>query len=293
MAPKRLLRGTRPIKEPFQNSICFDYVKEILESQETRRICFSSGHRNALRQSQDTNYLGSFTIPFDDSIYPIFFLETGLALYPTTSGIHGFWVSIHNNQQSVYEKISEFCKKYEKTVFIRDTLSLSLALGENYKNQTQRTDLGEMFYQAKYKNWQNAEEGLSNELVNFIKETPYYSDTDCIIAVPPSKRNKSNLPSRLAKKISAVTGMTNRSNIVHWKTEKPDLKNKPISEKWEALEATELVIEDKLDNDIILLDDIYQSGTTIQFVAMKLIEAGAKRIFGLTTVKARRNTDNK
>ena len=51
--------------------------------------------------------------------------------------------------------------------------------------------------------------------------------------------------------------------------------------------------EDKLDNDIILLDDIYQSGTTIQFVAMKLIEAGAKRIFGLTTVKARRNTDNK
>lgn len=31
---------------------------------------------------------------------------------------------------------------------------------------------------------------------------------------------------------------------------------------------------------------MYQSGLTIQFVAMKLKEAGAKRVFGITLVKA-------
>ena len=41
--------------------------------------------------------------------------------------------------------------------------------------------------------------------------------------------------------------------------------------------------------DIILVDDLYMSGTTLQYVAMKLKEAGARKVFGLCFVKSLSN----
>jgi predicted amidophosphoribosyltransferase len=37
------------------------------------------------------------------------------------------------------------------------------------------------------------------------------------------------------------------------------------------------------------MDDLYQSGTTMQFVAMKLKQAGARHVYGLALVKALSN----
>lgn len=42
--------------------------------------------------------------------------------------------------------------------------------------------------------------------------------------------------------------------------------------------------------NVILLDDLYMSGLSMQYVAMKLKEAGADRIFGLSIVKSFSNT---
>jgi predicted amidophosphoribosyltransferase len=60
------------------------------------------------------------------------------------------------------------------------------------------------------------------------------------------------------------------------------------------LEKTGIRLNAKLpkDSDVILIDDKYQSGTTMQFVAMKLQEAGARYIFGISLVKTLRDTDN-
>jgi len=38
--------------------------------------------------------------------------------------------------------------------------------------------------------------------------------------------------------------------------------------------------------DIVLLDDLYMSGITLQYVAMKLKEAGAGKVYGLCLVKS-------
>lgn len=43
---------------------------------------------------------------------------------------------------------------------------------------------------------------------------------------------------------------------------------------------------------VILFDDKYQSGMTLQFVASKLLEAGATDVYGLCAVKTWRDTDN-
>ena len=43
---------------------------------------------------------------------------------------------------------------------------------------------------------------------------------------------------------------------------------------------------DLKNKTILLLDDMYQSGVTMQYVAMRLKEAGAKRVFGMAIVKS-------
>ena len=72
------------------------------------------------------------------------------------------------------------------------------------------------------------------------------------------------------------------------------MKALPLAEKWAALEAAGLKGERQVvaGRRVILLDDKYQSGTTAQFAAAKLQEAGAQEVLGLACVKTWRDTDN-
>lgn len=66
-----------------------------------------------------------------------------------------------------------------------------------------------------------------------------------------------------------------------------------LDEKWKALENASLKASEKFKGKkVILLDDKYQSGTTAQFVASRLYEAGAAEVHGLFCVKTWRDTDN-
>jgi predicted amidophosphoribosyltransferase len=43
---------------------------------------------------------------------------------------------------------------------------------------------------------------------------------------------------------------------------------------------------------VLLLDDLYQSGISMNYVAMELLAAGVKEVFGLACEKTCRNDDN-
>lgn len=66
-----------------------------------------------------------------------------------------------------------------------------------------------------------------------------------------------------------------------------------------ALEKLNLCVERDIDlsgnhefegKRILLLDDLYQSGVSMQFTAMKLYLAGANEIYGLSIVKSLSNS---
>lgn len=62
-----------------------------------------------------------------------------------------------------------------------------------------------------------------------------------------------------------------------------------LEDKLDALLDSHLVIADDVDlegKSILLVDDLYQSGLTMQYVAMILKNAGCSRVFGLTLVKS-------
>jgi len=59
----------------------------------------------------------------------------------------------------------------------------------------------------------------------------------------------------------------------------------------ELIEAIKIT-GDVREKDIIIIDDLYQSGFTMWTVAQLLKNKGAKKVFGLACVKSLRDTDN-
>lgn len=256
----------------------------------TRRICFATSHVNALKAVEAENYCGSISVPFLDTIGPIFRAQTDLDFF--SSKISGYWRSIRDETE--FRLIGTWVEQQGHRVFLKDCLALSIALGENMNADRSRTELGDLEYQAKYEQRDPAIEELVTLANATIDDLPYYCDADAICAVPASKEKSFDLPGILAQRLAAERDLLNLTPKCSWARTKPSLKNTDVTDKWAALENANLQIE-PLEADelsVILLDDLSQSGTTMQYVAMKLQEAGVTRIYGLSMVKSRGDADN-
>lgn len=271
--------------------ITFEKVKEVREIT-PKRICFNTSHSHSLRpvSFNGNSVKWALFIPFDNTIKKIFEIETGLKIYKTKKGT--FWCPIE--MDSDYEKAKKFKKKYNKIVFLRDNLDSSIALSEHMLSATDRTEIGELEYKAKYKNCKDSLKTLTGKIKDFIESTHLYKDTNLICSVPPSINGNMNTPKRIAKQISDLSNLTDISNEIRWKQHKlKSLKEINLDEKWQYLEEINMTINaDIKGKNIILIDDLYQSGTTLQFVAMKLKKKGCKKVFGISIVKSRKDTDN-
>lgn len=138
-------------------------------------------------------------------------------------------------------------------------------------------------------------DALLERLVELRNRLPFYRDSanTVVCAVPPRPRKKFDLPSCLTGKLAEREGLTDISNRVRWRGEKCSVKELPLEQKWAALEAVDLDVSYDLSGSrVILIDDLYQSGVTMHFVASRLQQAGASHILGLSIVKALRNSDN-
>jgi len=254
-----------------------------------KRICFNSTHSNSLRTVDFDTASWALFIPFNESIELIFKEETNLAVWKTKKGT--YWCPMKT--QDEYDKAMAFKEKYKEVVFLRDTLDISIALAENFDEDEERTHIGELEYQAKSHYDGEAAEEIVELCVKFIKETPFYKDCEYICAVPASKVGEDNLPIIIADEIAKKLQITSLCKKINWNKNKEGLKNLSFDERWPLLEGTGLSIDWKdKEKSIILIDDLYQSGTTMQFVAMKLKEAGFRKVYGLSIVKSRRNNDN-
>jgi predicted amidophosphoribosyltransferase len=102
-----------------------------------------------------------------------------------------------------------------------------------------------------------------------------------------------DLPEEITKQVAKKSQKEDISSLVRFHKAKQSVKNIALCDKWPALEAAQVVISGNIKGrEVILIDDKYQSGTTIQFVASKLFLAGASEVLGLCCVKTWRDTDN-
>ena len=197
----------------------------------------------------------------------------------------------------------EWIEKVGHPVAMKDFLAISFALDydrEGGNPKKPQTEIGALRGLAKPYGGsapsakpRKAADSLAEHCVNLLNTMSCYSSADCIVAIPPSDPSKSfNLPRYLAECIAEEWG---RENLTEHVIGKPrnSIKGLALAQKLDTLLGT-IEVEDRVftNRRVLLLDDLYQSGTSMNYCGLLLLQAGAKKIFGLACEKTCRNDDN-
>ena len=238
----------------------------------------------------------SFSVKFPETIEKIFSADTGFELRYNPQ-FNNYYYIIKTNDE--FQKIQQWEKKQGPRVFLRDCLSASIALDKNLvdNKSAQYTHIGYLENCGKNQQDQDAIEELSDIVAHTIKDLPYYKYADLICSVPPGSYKDFDLPSRVTSHVSTKVGKPDVTGGFVFNGQKSPVKTTTLTDKWNVWENAQVSFQNNPaynvnDRTVILIDDKYQSGITIQYIAMKLQQAGACEVYGLSFVKTLRDTDN-
>ena len=142
----------------------------------------------------------------------------------------------------------------------------------------------EMFQQKKIKK--------CYDILPINKKDTYF--TTIPIDIDENENNK--LSYKLVKRLSYILN----NNLFILKCHKPSFKDKTLNEKisiWNEIYSDTNGFEfiekvDITDKDVIIIDDLYQSGVSMWSYAKFLKSLGAKQVIGISAVKSLRDSDN-
>jgi hypothetical protein len=245
-------------------------------------------------------------LPFPNTYQNAFFsmcATTAYAHHAATGKLCLYLQGIDPDEQPPSE-VAEWVEKVGKYVAMKDFLALSFAL--DYEREAgnpnrPQTDVGSLRAQAKPYGGQTATKqttAAADQLVDrclaFLNEMTCYKSANCVVAMPPSDPTKTyNLPRYLADQISAKLNLPDLSQHVRTIKVRNSIKAVPLAQKLDTLLGTIAVDSGVFDGKhVLLIDDLYQSGISMNYCGLLLLRAGAKKIFGLACEKTCRNDDN-
>lgn len=250
-----------------------------------KQFSFSSGvQKNKPRPT--------FSVPFDQGLLRHFRDATGKSLRWNDQH-QQFYCFLDAND---IEQIEAWEARQGTRVFIRNLLNSTTALDLNFIDNASgaRTHVGNLETQAKHSQNAEAIEELTVLLTELVDDVSYLGDCDAIVGIPPAPNKIFDLPTVLASKLAKATDKHDLSSCAMFTGEKQSLKDLAVAEKWSGWNVSGLCYADTVmeGRRIMLLDDKYQSGATMHFVASRLFAAGATEVHGLAVVKTLRDTDN-
>jgi competence protein ComFC len=152
---------------------------------------------------------------------------------------------------------------------------------------TQRSPLGELVYKLKYKGDKAVLPTIVETAAAFI--TSWGIKPDVIVPLPPSKQRAFQPIIEIATQLGATldipvdTGTLKKTAAT---SQMKDIGN--YADRVKALEAVFVVGEEFRGKTVLLIDDLFQSGATMNVVARIIREQGeAKAIYALALTRTR------
>lgn len=258
-----------------------------LRAKQPKRICFGSTHKNALKRNDSGEWAGSLFVPFTETVAVLL----PWRLFPNTGQHGGFRRGIKDNDE--FEAIEAWVKTHADLVFIRSLFNTAIATCEHYTAANGRSRIGELEHDAKYIGNASAKGELAKILNGAFNRLYKGLEVEAVLSVPSSKSGTEGLPNFLAATLSATIGRPDLTSQLRWNGPKSSIKELKVDEKWGALESVGLTVGEGISGkNLLLIDDMYQSGATAHFVASRLRAAGANEIHLLAISKGKRDTDN-
>jgi predicted amidophosphoribosyltransferase len=210
---------------------------------------------------------------------------------------------VKNATKGVVNKLAAFLEllkhiwvlRLNKTIqdFFSDELDQCFALDFNFQDAESHTytGIGQLEYAAKYQHDKGSIDKLAELLGIACKCHPNLDAVDVIASVPGNPSKHFHLPNdlvkRMGKHLERAVGLGLRK-----RKETPQLKTLSLAKKLETL-GDVFELDDSVEgSSVLLVDDLYQSGSTMWSLAKFLKENGASRVYGLACVKSWRDSDN-
>lgn len=157
--------------------------------------------------------------------------------------------------------------------------------------ETTRSPAGELLYRLKYHADKSVAPDLCEAAADFAKSRNW--EPNLVIPIPPSRPGRRFQPvPLLADGIAKLLGCPSCEDCVIKVKETPELKSiYDYQERFELLKDAYRTDAAKTQNhDILIVDDLYRSGATLEAVATTLRSKGnARKVFALTLTRTRSN----
>ena len=151
---------------------------------------------------------------------------------------------------------------------------------------TTRTELGERLYRLKYRGDQSSIAPVAQVTCDFVRE--WNPGIDVIVPATPSKARAVQPLFQIADEVGRLLSLPVDKTSVRKAKATPELKNVDHAERLKLLTGAHSIEGNAFrGRRVLLLDDLYQSGATLNAIASLLKEAGgAFAVFALALTRA-------
>jgi predicted amidophosphoribosyltransferase len=154
--------------------------------------------------------------------------------------------------------------------------------------ETHRTEIGELLFRLKYRSDGDAVKVLVDAAESFIRS--WGVPISVIIPVPPTRTYRVLQPvARLADELGGRLGLPVAQDAIRKLKQFEELKNLyDAEERRRVLEGAFEVDATRVQNErILLLDDLYRSGATMNAIAQVLVTSGASAVYAFAFTQTR------
>jgi hypothetical protein len=294
---------------PTQNKITEDKIREMISLKPRRmKISVEFTDRYGIKKPYKDGVDWAVWFPFIETFENAFEAMTSSSYSGMKLAKNGNCFAFLSGTTELTEPPSDIvkcCEVLGKYVVIRDCMALSFALDYDHINGCPtypHSEVGKLRDLAKprdgsqptVENYKKGAMGLVKLCLVFLSEVTCYDEVNCVVAMPSSTPGKKfDLPRDLAKIISEQRNIENLSEHVKTIKQRDQLKEVVVGNRLDTIVGTIAVDAEVFKGKtVLLIDDVYQSGVSINYVAMLLQHAGASKIYGLACDKTCSNTDN-
>lgn len=157
---------------------------------------------------------------------------------------------------------------------------------------TKYSDMGELLKRLKYQSDRSVLQIIIDTVVEFLSSKSKSWAVDLLIPVPPSRETRAFQPvTAIAKGVSKLTGIRLCTDCVVKIKTTPELKGiYEFGKRSDILKNAYAVVRREIEGrNILLLDDLYRSGATLNAITKALKDKGkAKGVYALTLTKTRK-----
>jgi len=152
---------------------------------------------------------------------------------------------------------------------------------------TRRTDLGELLYRLKYKGDQSAVAPIAQTTSDFVRG--WQPRIDVIVPAPPSRVRAVQPLFQIVDAVGSLLGFSVDKTSIRKTKATPELKNLDYAQRLEVLAGAHSIEGNALrGRSVLLLDDLYQSGATLNAIARLLKgPGGSAAVFALALTRSR------